>query len=195
MLLFAVIDSGVEQRCVKQPKIDEQLFVRIGNGENEAFCELYQLTERIVYAFTLSILRNPHDTQDVVQDTYLKVRAAAHLYVPQGKPLAWLFTIAKNLCKNRLRQVKSAGFGDDIPEDDIRFSYVEDREDRLVLTAALNILSEDERQVILLHLVSGLRHNEIAAQLGQPLSTVLSRYYRALEKLKRHLIVQGVFEG
>ena len=46
--------------------------------------------------------------------------------------------------------------------------------------------------MVLLHAVSGLRHREIARDLGLPLSTVLSRYSRALKKLKRCLSEEGV---
>ena len=76
-------------------------------------------------------------------------------------------------------------------EDDIRLSYVSDPTDRLVLEAALKALNEEERRVVLLHAVSGLKHREIAQDLGEPLSTVLSRYHRALKKLKRYLTEGG----
>ncbi|MEG1942630.1 MAG: RNA polymerase sigma factor [Angelakisella sp.] len=193
MLLFAGIEDEVQESTVRQPKIDEQLFVRIGNDDRGAFEELYRLTERTLYAFALSILQNPHDTQDVVQDVYLKVRAAAHLYEPRGKPLAWLFTITRNLCNNRLRQNKTDYLPEEDFADNLRFSYVEDSDDRMILSAALKLLAEPERQVLLLHLVSGMHHREIAQSLGQPLSTVLSRYHRALGKLKKQLTERGVF--
>ena len=52
-------------------------------------------------------------------------------------------------------------------------------------------LPGQERQVVLLHAVSGLKHREIAQDPGLPLSTVLSRYNRALKNLKRHLTEEG----
>jgi RNA polymerase sigma-70 factor (ECF subfamily) len=48
-------------------------------------------------------------------------------------------------------------------------------------------LSDQERQIVVLHAVSGLKHREIAAALNLPLPTVLSKYNRALKKLKTHL--------
>ena len=60
-------------------------------------------------------------------------------------------------------------------------------EDRTVLTAALSALSEEERQIIMLHVTAGLKHREIAQLLELPLSTVLSKYRRALSKLKQKL--------
>ena len=84
---------------------------------------------------------------------------------------------------------------DTVPEDlenDARFSYISDPTDRLVLEAALKALGDEERQIVLLHAVSGLKHREIAADLGLPLSTVLSRYNRSLKKLQRFLTEEGV---
>ncbi len=57
----------------------------------------------------------------------------------------------------------------------------------MVLKAALDILKEDERQIVLLHASAGLKHREIAADLQMPLATVLSKYNRAMKKLKQYL--------
>ncbi|MBO3279077.1 RNA polymerase sigma factor [Intestinimonas butyriciproducens] len=184
--------ESLARRERPEQRLDEGLLGRVGRGDLTALESLYLQTEKAVYALALSILRNPDDAQDVTQEVYLKVRAAAHLYVPQGKPLAWLFTITRNLCRDLQRVQARTGQAPDGLEDDVRFSYVSDPTDRLVLEAALKTLGEDERQVVLLHAVSGLRHREIARDLGLPLSTVLSRYSRALKKLKRCLSEEGV---
>ena len=60
-------------------------------------------------------------------------------------------------------------------------------EDREVLQQALASLGDVERQVVLLHAVTGLKHREIAALLEMPLATVLSKYHRALKKLRVQL--------
>lgn len=193
MLFLMVTGDGELPLTAAAAPIDEGLFVLIGQNDTQAFEELYRQTERAVYAFVLSMLRDPNDTCDVVQDTYLKIRASAHLYRPQGKPLAWIFTIAKNLSLSLLRRrgqtQRQLGF---LLEDDLRFSYVSDPSDRMTLCAALNILGEEEREILLLHAVSGILHREIAQALGIPLSTVLSKYRRALAKLKKHLSEQEV---
>ena len=191
MFLVMTMESLARRERLEQ-RLDEGLLGRVGRGDLTALESLYLQTEKAVYALALSILRNPHDAEDIVQETYLKVRAAAHLYVPQGKPLAWLFTITKNLCRDLLRGQSRTEAAPDGAEDDLRFSYVSDPTDRLVLEAALKALGEEERQVVLLHAASGLKHREIARDLGLPLSTVLSRYSRALKKLQRYLTEEGV---
>lgn len=171
--------------------LDEELIVRIGNDDITAFEELYRLTDQTVYAFILSILKNPQDAQDIMQDTYLKIRSAAHLYKKQGKPLAWIFTIARNLCLMKLRTAsRTSDTSMDELEDSSYFASSDEHhvEDRMVLQAALDILAEEDRQIVILHAVSGLKHHEIAKSLGMPLSTVLSKYNRSLKKLKKYLI-------
>ena len=73
------------------------------------------------------------------------------------------------------------------PEDwRVRFAQAPavTHEERLALEALLEALSDQERQVVALHAIAGLKHREIAQLLSLPLSTVLSRYHRALNKLK-----------
>lgn len=168
--------------------IDESIFDRIAKDDTQAFKELYKSTERVLYAFVLSILKNHDDTLDVVQDTYLKVKATAHLYKHSGKPMAWLFTIAKNTAISNIRKQKRK---DRIPIDDINnnssFSYVSDTTDRMILQTALNHLNQQERTIILLHAVSGVTYREIAKSLDLPLSTVLSKYHRGLKKLEKKI--------
>lgn len=195
MIIFC---SVVEQQDLHPPHnkkliINEAIFTKIAENDPVAFEEFYRLTERTIYAFVLSILKNHDDTLDVLQDTYLKIRGAAHLYEPMGKPMAWVFTIARNLSMSKLRskkQMESVRVED--IENDLSFSYVTDREDKIVLLSVLKILNDQEREIILLHAVSGFSHNEIAKNLGMPLSTVLSKYHRSLKKLRKYLIEQEV---
>ena len=102
--------------------------------------------------------------------------------------MAWLMTITRNLCLQLLRQRQKTA---DLPEEDwepcLREPMSVTPEDRLVLTACMERLSDEERQIVALHAVSGFKHREIAALLQLPLSTVLSKYRRALKKLKEYL--------
>ncbi len=195
MILFLSMVVPENTECEKQQKIiiDEAIFPKIADNDMAAFEEFYRQTERVVYAFVLSTVKNHDDALDVVQDTYLKIRAAAHLYKPMGKPMAWVFTIARNLSISKLRfKQKHDSLETTDLENDLSFSYVTDNDDRLVLQTALKILSSEETEIILLHAISGFTHREIANNLEMKLSTVLSKYHRGLKKLKRYLIEQEV---
>ena len=62
-----------------------------------------------------------------------------------------------------------------------------DADERIVLQQALGSLAEEERRIVLLHAVTGMKHREIAALLELPLPTVLSKYHRALKKMRSTL--------
>lgn len=170
---------------------NEELLRRVGLGDKDAFQQLYQETDRTIYSFILSILKNPQDAEEVMQETYLKVWTSASTYQSQGKPLAWMFTIARNLCYMKFRdQKRMADIGlDDLDGEEMGEVCLplENMTDAMVLRAALDILKEDERQIVLLHASAGLKHREIAASLGMPLATALSKYNRAVKKLKQYL--------
>ncbi len=190
MLLFCAMTDSQSQSAGHRKKliIDETIFARIAENDVAAFEEFFRLTERSVYAYALSILRNNDDAMDVVQDTYLKIRGAAHLYRPMGKPMAWVFTIVRNLSMSKLRtKAQTDNLEEGELENNLSFSYVTDSDDRLILQSALKILSEEERKIILLHAISGFTHLEISRDIGFPLSTVLSKYHRGLKKLKKYL--------
>lgn len=174
---------------------DEKLLLKTAGGDQEAFRRLYQNTDKSIYGFILSIVRNPQDAEEIMQETYLKVWTSAGSYQPQGKPLAWMFTIARNLCYMKFRDQKheaDMGLSDLSEMETGEFCPgIEDAADRMALWAALHILKEEERQIVLLHTAAGLKHREIAADLGMPLATVLSKYNRAMKKLKNYLREEG----
>ena len=106
--------------------------------------------------------------------------------------MAWILTITRNLCLQKLREQKKTA---DIPQEDWE-PYLQHREalspeDRLILQVCMNQLSDEERQIVILHAVAGFKHREIAKSLQLPLSTVLSKYNRALKKLKTYLSKGG----
>lgn len=186
MLLFAAI--AYENSEIEEQRLDEQLFARIGQGDKSAFCQLYEETSNAVFAYALSFLRNKEDAEDVMQETFLHIRSAAHLYQPLGKPMAWILTIAKNVCLMKFRQNRHVTFMayDEAPEE-LDCSQIQEEEDRLVLETAFRVLSKEECQIIVLHAVSGMKHREISQIMGIPLSTILSKYHRGIQKLREQL--------
>ena len=162
----------------------EAYVIRMGAGDRQALEALYVRTRAAVYAAALAIVRNAADAQDAAQDAFVKAWEAAGRYRPQGSPMAWLLTIARNEALMRLR---ASGRQTDLADsqwDAIPAQTEAPAEDRAVLQTALAQLNADERQIVLLKAVSGLKHRDIAQMLHMPLATVLSKYHRALKKLR-----------
>ena len=194
MFLMGIFTT-LEEAVAYDKLSDEKLLLRVAQGDKEAFQRLYQNTDKTIYGFILSILRNPQDAEEIMQETYLKIWTSAAGYKSQGKPLAWMFTIARNLCYMKFRdQKREADIGlSDLSEGELAefCPQIEDAADKMVLKAALHILNEEERQIVLLHTTAGMKHREIAADLEMPLATVLSKYNRAMKKLQKHLREEG----
>lgn len=187
-MFFILMMSVAQQAATRASGVSEELLFMIAEGDMAAFSDFYNSTKTAVYSFALSILKNPHEAEDVMQDTYLKIHANAARYVPGGKPLAWVFTITRNLCLMRLRSAKknTAEYLDEL-------DYVAEKdfsgtvEDSHIIACAMTVLNDEERQIVVMHAVAGLKHKDIGTMLNMPLSTVLSKYNRALHKMKKHL--------
>ena len=115
----------------------------------------------------------------------IAVYSAAAGYVPRGKPMAWIMTIAKNLARMRLRAVRKQL---DLDEEDwgryLTSSPNVSPDERMLLQVAMKVLSDEQQQIVMLHAVAGMKHREIARMLDMPVATVLSKYSRAIKKLR-----------
>lgn len=186
MLLLFALPAGGGRRADAEEL--EALLAEVAAGDRDALAALYGRTRTAVHAMALSLLKNPHDADDVVQDTFVRVWERAEQYNPQGTPLAWILAVARNLTLMRLREQGRTVWLE--PEDWQALPAEAEAltpEDRAVLTAAFTVLEEQERQIVLLHVTAGLKHRETASLLSLPLATVLSKYSRAMKKLKNTL--------
>ena len=163
----------------------QRLLLRIADGEREALAELYRSTRTAVYGLALSYLKNAHDAQDLTQDVYVQVWDCAEQYCPTGSPMGWLLAVCRNLCLMQLRSESrhtplTDAEWDAIPAEETGLSV----DERTLLQQDLAGLGEEERRVVLLNAITGLKHREIAALLELPLPTVLSKYHRALKRMR-----------
>ncbi len=176
---------------------EDRLLLLMKTGDMEAFRRLYELTAKGIYSYALSILQQPQDAEEVMQDTYLTAWRQAARYETEGKPMAWLLTIARNLCYMRLRRQKDhpcVSYEELEQEEPGELcSRIELVPEKQMLLDALTALGEDERKIVLLHDAGNMKHREIAQFLGIPLSTVLSKYRRALKRLQRLMDGEGAF--
>ena len=151
---------------------DESLILRIAEGDTAALEMLYRQS---------------------MQDTFVSVMQSASSYQPSGKPMAWLLTIARNLALMRLRKAenKNISFDELFHVEDPHNAYRE-MENHMVLDKVLRLLTDSERQIVMLHALSGLKHREVADLLDIPQATAISRYNRALAKLRASMGGDGL---
>ena len=176
-MAWSSTENGALDGCMRQ----------IAKGNTKALEKLYKAVSQPVYAYALSILKNPQDAEDVLHDSFLLIWRNAPAYRTEGKPMAWILTVTRNQCFKKLRQQKRYI---SMADWETAVSFHEESlsaEEKLLLQACMNLLTEEERQIVILHAVAGLKHRQIAQFLEIPLSTALSKYHRAIKKMKNDL--------
>ena len=178
---------------------DEQLVALTVKGDVSAFNEIVGRWEGKLYNFVYRYLGDAEEAKDITQESF--VRAYSHIegFRGQSKFSSWLYQIALNLCRSKLRRSMAHPTVsiDDREEDnplwalpDNRATPVEhslERERAVAVREALTQLPEAQRTVIILKEYNGLKFREIADILDTPESTVKSRLYHGLENLAQAL--------
>jgi RNA polymerase sigma-70 factor (ECF subfamily) len=149
-------------------------------------------------AFLVHMLGSPDEAEDALQDTFVKVFRQASRYRPEGKFKSWLFRIAGNLARTRLRRRRIIGWlsFDPVRHDAPGAEPAPDRqleadETRAAVRAAVAALPDRQRQALVLHRFQGLSYKEIAEAMGTTLPGVESLIQRALAGLRRDLAGRG----
>lgn len=167
-----------------------ELLLRAQNGDSAAFGELYGLFATELYRYACAILKNPQDTEDIVQETCIKVYTNIKNIRNPKNCKAYFFKVLSNTAKTHLRR-KSL-----MPQDPLSEAAQSPESteqialERSDLQAALAALSEEERQIVLLSAVAGLRSHEIAEAVGLSAGGVRSKLSRALQKMRSSLSEQ-----
>ena len=157
----------------------------ITKGDNNAFSEFYELTIKGVYVFAYSYLKEKTLAEDIAHDAYVQIKLKAHTYKVGTNAQAWFLQIVKNLCLDELRK-KSRTEKNVASEAEFQNASYSPFEQGSAMEYLLNKLTNEEREIVIMHIYWGYKHKEIAHQLDLPLGTVLWRYNVALKKLKSY---------
>lgn len=186
MFLLMIVDT--ENNISADAGLDSYLRA-IADGDIVAFENLYKETYSAVYGFALSILKHHHDAEDAAQNTFVAIHSAAASYTSKGKPMAYIFTVTRNICLMKLREAKKTAAAPVENYDALAFEedHALTSEDKFVLHTVLSMLSDDDLQIVMLHTLAGMKFREIAVLLDLPTSTVISKHRRAMTKLRKYL--------
>lgn len=177
---------------------DDTLMIRTAQGEEVAFRLLVQRWEKEVLAFLIHMLGSVEEAEDLVQDTFVQVFSKAASYQAQGLFKSWLFRIAGNQARSRLRRRKILGWvrfdttEHDTPAADIGpLATLESKEAGQAVRAAVAKLPPRQRQALVLHRFQGLKYKEVATAMETTVPSVESLIQRAMASLKTHLTGKG----
>ena len=165
---------------------EAELIMRIKLGDEAAFETLYKRLAGNIYTLALHLLGNREDAEEVLQDTFVNLHKSAHRFNPKlGSARAYLYTIARNEARMRLRAKRSRPVNAEI--DVVMLGITETshkQDDRLVLNRLLDRLHKEDADLLRACFFEGYSHTELAKKTGIPLGTLKSRMRRALLKLR-----------
>lgn len=166
---------------------DRELMSLVANGDRDAFSELMQRTEDMVFAVCLRIMGDREAANDASQETFITLFRKADRYSGQAAVTTWLYRVTVNTCYDQLRKAKRRRL-EPLPDYvDPVDAQAEDGFTSVDLHGpvadALANLSEDFRAAVILSDIEGLALADISQILEIPVGTVKSRVFRGRKLL------------
>ena len=183
----------IEAPVERSPAVPPGTVHRAQQGDRDAFEEVFKASVAMVFRYAGAIVQDPARTEDVVAQVFLDAwRDLPRLRDP-GRFNAWILRIAHNRSLDELRRPQPVPIENaaelttpDSTEPEAEAVRSADRER---LRQALLLLPDDQRQVITLRLLQGLRHDEVGRQMGRSEEASRALLHRALRRLRRILDV------
>ena len=180
---------------------DNTLIHRAQSGDEQAFVDLIRVYYPFVYAIVIGIVNNPHDAEEVVQDTFLNVYRGLAQYQEIAKFKNWLGEIARNRARSWLRKQRI----DTVPIDevsehtlgtqDLPDEQLIRREQRELIRRAMETLSEKDREIAHAYYLDGASYDELTNKHGLSYNAIAFRLSRAKRQLAKRLqyLLTGIF--
>lgn len=169
--------------------------------DSQAFAELYQLTYQRIYFNARSIIKDEHETQDAVQEIYMKILSSIDELKDNKLFIAWANKLAYHVCLRYLSKLRdmtmSEGYFDDLTDDEATSNpLIEtmEKERHRELMKAIFALPVEIRATLLFKYFDGMKIKEIAHIMECPEGTVKSRLHTA-KKLLRETLGRGEVGG
>ncbi len=180
---------------------DNTLICRAQSGDEGAFVDLVRVYYPFVYAIVIKIVNNPHDAEEVVQDTFLNAYRGLEQYQEMTKFKNWLGEIARNRARSWLRKQRVDTVPiDEVSEHSLGTQDLPDeqlirREQRELIRRAMETLSEKDREIAQAYYLDGASYDELTETHGLSYNAIAFRLSRAKRQLTKRLqyLLTGIF--
>lgn len=175
---------------------DESILVRIAAGDSSAVAECIERYGALVWSLVRSRLRNPADAEDATQEIFVQLwKYAARFDPAKGSETVFIAMIARRRLIDRMRTRGREPALEELDETAIEArasgTSPPDAAEAEIATRAVASLDAGQREVVLLSVVQGFSHSEIAAATGKPIGTVKTLARRGLAKVRALLEPEG----
>jgi len=175
---------------------EKELIRKLKKGNEEAYIELLDNYGNRLLKTCCLILKDEKDAEDIVQDTFLKVFKHINSFMENSSIYTWLYRIALNLCKDKLKSRKDFIIYEDTMEGNERVEKkVFDSIDREILKRELFSLNHIYKEILILFYFEELSIKEIAEILEEKEGTIKSRLSRGRILLRNAIERGGEFNG
>ena len=161
----------------------EKSILKIADGDHDALRLIHKYMNRQIYAVAYSVLRDFALSDDIVQETYVKIMEKASSYEKGTNARAWILSIARNLSIDVYRKRSFDCNEQNVSEEETRFdegSVLFSME----VKRALDTLDDEERQIVTMKVYAELKHKVIAKILDITEDACKKKYQRAIAKLR-----------
>ena len=182
-------------------RTDEELILMVQEGQNQAYDILVGRYKNRLYSYLFRLLGNESEAEEFAQETFVRAYMHADKYKTIARFSTWLYTIATNLVRNRIRNIKRrpktiSMWTEDSGGEDGRWVDIKDEspnpEDTMdrkrlqeMIQEAIEKIPSKYRPSFVLREINGLSYEEIAATTGLKLGTVRSRINRGRMHFKK----------
>lgn len=182
---------------------DEELMLQCQKGRTHALGELYNRFYRPLYGFIYRYVNSPDRVEDLLQEVFLRVYAGREKYQTTAKFSSWIYRIARNLCIDEKRRYwnRKVSLDSESRRDEDQLGIIEttpakgpdsrqaleDKELGEQIYQAINTLSAEQREVVIMHKYQEMSYKEIADILDISVESVKQRAYRAHQRLRELL--------
>ena len=180
---------------------DDTLINRAQSGDEGAFVDLIRVYYPFVYAIVIRIVNDPHDAEEIVQDTFLNAYRGLAEYQEMAKFKNWLGEIARNRARSWLRKQRINTVPiDEVNEhilgtQDLPDEQLVRHEQRELIRRAMETLSEKDREIAHAYYLDGASYDELINTHGLSYNAIASRLSRAKRQLTKRLqyLLTGIF--
>ena len=206
------LDPAAEERRRADLR-DRRLVRRLRNGDARAFEELVHLYQNRIYGLMVRMIGNPEEAEDLAQEVFITVHRAIGTYRGEGRFYTWLYRIATNTCKNRIKYLRGRNFHRSVPVEDTPEAHAAGADGGPTVSLQSQVagpeamtqgkrlesaiqreiaeLDPEHRLLIVLRDVQGMSYQDILKVTGLQEGTLKSRLHRARlalrDRLKTHM--------
>ncbi|MEK6481372.1 RNA polymerase sigma factor [Catalinimonas sp. 4WD22] len=166
---------------------DNAIMLKVKSGDLEKMGLLFERHHRPLFGFYYRMCQDAELSEDLVQNLFLRMIKYRHTFTGEGKFTSWMYHLARNLLADHYRKKKKMTTDnfkevEKMWEDEAAQEAQEEREK--LLEKAMQYLSDDKREVLVLSRYQGLRYQEIADMMNTSEANIKVKVYRAIRELK-----------